>query len=246
MTPKELSEIMNRLEKYYKNFYSGLDKKEVFAAWYDMFRDDDAGEMMKASVIYIRTNAYPPTVAGIANIMSENRLAGQMTEMEAWNRIRKAIDNANDRPNAAEAYAKLPPLLKKLVCDPNRLRTWYRCDDNTLEGVVASNIQRSYRELARREVVYNALPGQLQAEQSWRVEGPKEQTALPEPHQMEKTISQVVEEANARSAEHGMIMTDELRRKHASRLDGFFTPMTEAEKKLIEKRETEKAERYLK
>ena len=42
MTPKELSEIMNRLEKYYKNFYSGLDKKEVFAAWYDMFRDDDA------------------------------------------------------------------------------------------------------------------------------------------------------------------------------------------------------------
>ena len=29
MTPAELADIMDHLEKYYKNFYSGLDKKEA-------------------------------------------------------------------------------------------------------------------------------------------------------------------------------------------------------------------------
>lgn len=234
MTPKELADIMDHLEKYYKNFYSGLDKKEVFAAWYEMFRDDDFAEMKKAAFIYIRTNTYPPTVAGIANIMSENRIAGQMTEMEAWNKIRKAIDDSDGRNQSIEAFSKLPPLLQKLVCDPSRLRVWYHCDDNTLEGVIASNIQRSYRELAKREVIYNALPKQLQPDQSWRVETPSQ--VLPEP-EIEKTISQVVDEANVKAAEHGMTMTNELREKHSSRLDSFFAPITKDEKRIIERRE---------
>ena len=242
----ELATVLERLEEFYKGFYFGTEKERVLNAWYPMFRDDDAREVNRAAIAYICTDRHQPTVAGIKTIMAENRMAGQMTEMQAWGKIRRAIDDANGRAEAARAYAKLPTILQKLVSDPNRLRSWRVCSDDTLEGVIASNIQRSYRELAKREAIFYAIPGQLQAEQSWRVEGPKEQIALPEQNQMDKSISQVIEEANARSAEHGMVMTDELRQKHASRLDGFFAPMTAQEKKLIEKREEEKAERYLK
>lgn len=244
MLKKELITVLERLEEYYRNFYYGSDKERVLNAWYPMFRDDEAGEVNRAAITYICTEKYAPSVAGIKTIMAENRMAGQMTEMEAWNQIRKAIDAANGRTQAAEAYAKLPPILRKLVCEPNRLRVWFRCDDNTLEGVIASNIQRSYRELAKREAVYYAIPGQLQSEQEWRVKGPKEVTALPEP-EITKTISQVVEEANTKAAEH-RTLTDELRKKHASGLDAFLAPMSKDEKRIVERREDKKAERFLK
>lgn len=243
MTENELILVLNRLEEYYKGFYAGTDKQRVLNAWFPMFRDDDPAEVNRAVVVYICTEKFAPTVAGIKTIMAENRMAGQMTEMQAWNKIRKAIDKASDRNSAYEAFMALPQILRGLVAEPSRLRTWRACSDDTLEGVIASNIQRSYREQAKREAVFYAIPGQLQAEQTWRVTAP-EQAALPEP-EIEKTITQVVEEANTRAAEH-RTGADELREKHSGRLDAFLSPMTTEEKKIVEKREDKRAERFLK
>ena len=69
--------------------------------------------------------------------------------------------------------------MKRVVVSPSQLITWRKIDEATFEGVIASNVQRSYRELARREAVYYAIPGQLQAEQQWRIEAPEEEKALP-------------------------------------------------------------------
>ena len=180
MTADEMIKVLERLEEYYKNFYAGADKDKVFKAWYRMFADDDFDEVKRAVVAYICTETFAPTVAGIKTIMAENRMAGQMTEMEAWQAICDAVDYSTNREEARKHYDALPSLLKKLVVSPSRLIAWRRLDENTFEGVIASNVQRSYRELARREAVYYAIPGQLQAEQQWRIEGPKDQLALPE------------------------------------------------------------------
>lgn len=188
MTPKELSAVMDRLEKYYRNYYAGTDKKEVFAAWFEMFKDDDAAEVNRAVVAYICTNTFPPTVAGIKTLMAENRMAGQMTEMQAWQKIRDAVDFSTNRDEARKQYDQLSPLLKKLAGSPSQLISWRKVNEDTFEGVIASNVQRSYRELARREAVFYAIPGQLQAEQTWRVEGPKEQAALPEAEKPKKLL----------------------------------------------------------
>ena len=188
MTPKELSAVMDRLEKYYRNYYAGTDKKEVFAAWFEMFKDDDAAEVNRAVVAYICTNTFPPTVAGIKTLMAENRMAGQMTEMQAWQKIRDAVDFSTNRDEARKQYDQLSPLLKKLAGSPSQLISWRKVNEDTFEGVIASNVQRSYRELARREAVFYAIPGQLQAEQAWRVEGPKEQAALPEAEKPKKLL----------------------------------------------------------
>ena len=188
MTPKELSAVMDRLEKYYRNYYAGADKKEVFAAWFEMFKDDDAAEVNRAVVAYICTNTFPPTVAGIKTLMAENRMAGQMTEMQAWQKIRDAVDFSTNRDEARKQYDQLSPLLKKLAGSPSQLISWRKVNEDTFEGVIASNVQRSYRELARREAVFYAIPGQLQAEQTWRVEGPKEQAALPEAEKPKKLL----------------------------------------------------------
>lgn len=231
MTPKELSEIMNRLEKYYKNFYSGMDKIEVFAAWFDMFKGDDAKEVQNAAIAYICTNTYPPTVAGIKAIMAENRMAGQMTELQAWGKIREAVKNAGDRYTAAEAFGKLPPILQKLVDSPIRLRDWRQCSDDTLEGVIASNIQRSYRELAKREAVWYAIPGQLQAEQGWRVDAPTV-VSLPEPPKQlthDERFAKMDEDAKAYREKYLDPQTDNL----AEKVSAFKAPFTDNELKMM-------------
>ena len=182
MTEQELIRVMERLEQYYKTFYSGTNKQEVFSAWYPMFQDDDADEVNRAVVAYICTEKFAPTVAGIKTLMAENRMAGQMTEIEAWGRIRDAVDYSTSRPEAQKQYDKLPKLLQKIAGSASQLVAWRKVSEDTFEGVIASNVQRSYRELARRQAVYYAIPGQLRLEQQWRVEGPKESglVSLPE------------------------------------------------------------------
>lgn len=205
MTPKELSAVMDRLEKYYRNYYAGTDKKEVFAAWFEMFKDDDAAEVNRAVVAYICTNTFPPTVAGIKTLMAENRMAGQMTEMQAWQKIRDAVDFSTNRDEARKQYDQLSPILKKLAGSPSQLISWRKVNEDTFEGVIASNVQRSYRELARREAVFYAIPGQLQAEQTWRVEGPKEQAALPEAEKPKKLLYEKPEWMIRREEEAGKV-----------------------------------------
>ena len=242
MTKNEMIAVLERLEEYYRNFYSGIEKERVFNSWYPMFRDDPAGLVNRAVMVYICTEKFAPTVSGIKMAMAEITMAGQMTEIQAWQKIREAIDNATSRSEARTQYAGLSPLLQKLVGSPTQLVSWRRVSEDTLEGVIASNVQRSYRELARREAVYYAIPGQLQAEQTWRIEGPKEELSLPglvEP----KTVDQILDEANRAAAEHGMTMTDDLKRKNAARVDAFLKPVTKAEEKALEFRDQQRIER---
>lgn len=231
MQKKELIKVLERLEEYYRNFYAGTDKERVLNAWYPMFQDDPADEVNRAVVVYICTEKFAPTVSGIKNIMTENRMAGQMTEMQAWGKIRDAIKKAGDRYTAAEAFTALPSILQKLVDTPNRLRDWRQCSDDTLEGVIASNVQRSYRELAKREAVFYAIPGQLQAEQTWRVDAP-EQTALPEPPKQmthDERFAKMDEDAKAYREKYGEVPTSDLTEK----VSAFKAPFTDTELKMM-------------
>ena len=214
MKKTEMITVLERLEEYYRNFDNGTDKERVLNV-----------------VVYICTEKFAPTVSGIKNIMAENRMAGQMTEMQAWSKIRDAIKKAGDRYTAAEAFGKLPAILQKLVDTPNRLRDWRQCSDDTLEGVIASNVQRSYRELAKREAVWFAIPGQLQVEQGWRVDAP-EQTALPEPPKQlshDERFAKMDEDAKAFREKYLDPQTESL----AEKVSAFKAPFTDNELKMM-------------
>lgn len=233
MTKEEMIAVLERLEEYYRNFYGGTDKERVLNAWYPMFQDDPAEEVTRAVVGYICTEKYAPTVSGIKTIMAENRMAGQMTEIQAWGRIRKAIDKADDRYSAAEEFAKLPAILKKLVSDPSQLRAWRKCSDDTIEGVIASNVQRSYRDLAKREAVWYAIPGQLQHEQTWRVDDYLGQISLPEPIKQlthEERFERMDQDAKAYREKYITQTGQDLSEK----VDAFRQPMKDAELKMFE------------
>lgn len=83
-----------------------------------------------------------------------------MTEMEAWELVRKA--SANGIYNAASEFAKLPATIQKVIGDASVLREYAVTDIETLNSVIASNFQRSYRARAEYEREWLKLPAEVQ------------------------------------------------------------------------------------
>lgn len=182
MNAEEITKVLDLLESAYgvKKFYADTDKRKVIHLWSVLFREDEATEVNRAVVDCISTLQFAPTIADIKMRMAEAKMSGQPTEMEAWAMVRDAVNRSSSRQSATEAFNELPPAIRRCCATPTQLCLWYKLNDEQLETVVASNFQRSYRELARDRIHYYALPNQLQAQQAWRIEAP-EQTALPEP-----------------------------------------------------------------
>ena len=231
ITQKDINTIMDLLVSAYGDKAYPTDPKQmakVSNLWTVMFQDDEPREVLLAVKNCIATQQFPPKIADIKGRIAQSRMAGQMTEMEAWQKIREAVDKASGRTDANNAFTNLPAILKKVVGSPSQLRAWNACSIDTFEGVIASNVQRSYRELARREATYYALPKDLQTEQSWMVDAPKEVTMLPEPKpqkSIDERHAEMDEEAREFRKTHGI----EENKSYSDRVADFQKPMTKEE-----------------
>lgn len=242
MTINEIQIALRILNANYgREFYRDMDETDVIKEWAAQFGKDDPNEVMQAIQNCISTFSYRPVIADIRRRMAKNRTKGQMTEMQAFQAVKDAMRKSTNRENSVAAFNNMPPILRKLVGRASQLRDWQNISDESFETVIASQIMRSYRTLAEQEADYYALPAQLQTMEPWRIEAP-EPEALPEP-EITKTVDQIIDEANQGAAEHGMVMTDDLKRKNAARVDAFLKPVTKDEEKALEFRDQQRLER---
>lgn len=182
ITKENIADMMDLLVAAYgdKAFPQEPQKMaKVVNLWTVMFEHDDPREVLVAVKDCIATLQFPPKIADIKSRISQNRLEGQMTEMEAWSVIRKAVEESNSREKAEEIYNALPKIIQRTVGSASQLRGWRVVEDDQFETVVASNCQRTYRQLAQREAGFHALPPDIQQAEQWRVAGPQT-IALPE------------------------------------------------------------------
>ena len=204
MTLQDIGVMLEILEANYgQKYYDGVNKDNVTKLWTAMFRNDDPRLVMQGVQNCINTMAYKPTIADIRRRMAQSKLSGQMTELEAFQAVSRAVDAADSRDAAVRAYTELTPLLRKLVGNPEQLRSWRAVGEESFQTVVMSQIVRSYRELAQREADYYALPAHLQQSEQWRIDSPS-LDGLPAP-KAPKTVDEIVEEAN-RIAEPGDVV----------------------------------------
>ena len=232
MTIQEIGMMLDILEANYgQKFYDGVSKENVIKLWNVCFRDDDPRLVMQGVQNCVNTMSYKPTIADIRKRMAQAKIGGQMTPTEAFQEIAKAVDKVFDRESATKEFNSLSPIVRKVVGFPSQLTSWSRVSEEAFQTVIMSAIRESYKELAQREFDYHALPKKLQEVEKWRISAP-EQEALPEPKQ-DKSIADIMREANEQAAMHGMQMTQELLEKHARRVNDFQKPMTDDEKKKI-------------
>lgn len=164
MTYDETLKIFAVLKANYSNFFknmSRIDAEAQVSLWAEMFADTPYEMVGLAVKTFIATDVegYPPNVGRIKRELMRLTEKEQMTEQEAVSLILKATRNGLYR--AKEEYEKLPPVLQRLVGSPEQIRAWARMPADELQTVVASNLMRSYRAIAKKEEEYQALPSSI-------------------------------------------------------------------------------------
>lgn len=165
MTKKEMAEIIAIMQANYPDDFRGMSDAAMngkINLWFMQFRDDDYKEVLTAVMAHIATdtNRFMPPVGVIKAKLVEIRQPEEMTEIEAWNMVRKAMRVHSW--DAKEEFDKLPPVLQRLVGSPSQLQEWAQMDTDAVASVVASNFQRSYRARAAKEREFLALPSAVQ------------------------------------------------------------------------------------
>ena len=174
MTREETLAIMSVLKAAYPNYYRDMNRKDAEAVvdlWATMFTDEPA-ELVAMSVkafIATDTKGFPPHIGAIKEAIGKLLQPDLLTEQEAWALVSKACRNA--AYNADSEFRKLPEDLKRIVGSPNQLRAWALMDEDTVQSVVASNFQRSYKAIAAKQKEQAALPWGLQQKMQTLAEG---------------------------------------------------------------------------
>lgn len=188
MKPYEIGIIMDILEAAYPQFYKSqndTDKKKAMALWAEMFRDDDVAIVAAAVKSLIETDekGFPPHIGSVKAKIRLITGSDEMTELEAWNLVSKAIRNSGYE--AKEEFDKLPANIRRLVGSPNQLREWAMMDADTVQSVIGSNFQRSYKVVAQREKEIAKLPTEVKnlignLAESKKMDAPKQKKELPD------------------------------------------------------------------
>lgn len=165
MTRQETGIIMDILTTAYPAFYNGRnapDMRMTVNLWAEMFAEDDVKNVAAAVKALIATDdkGFPPHIGAVKGWIRQISNPDEMTEQEAWALISKALRDGYY--NAEAEFAKLPPLVQDVVHDPRQLREWSMMDESTVQSVVASNVQRSFRAKAQSRRDFEALPKDVQ------------------------------------------------------------------------------------
>lgn len=164
MTREETLTVLAVLKAAYPSFYKDMKRDEaeqIVRLWTEMFADEPARLVASAVKAHIATDekGFPPHIGAIKTAIRKLTQPDEMTEMEAWGLVRHAIGNGIY--GAAKEFEKLPKLIQRIVGSPGQLREWAVMDEETLNSVVASNFQRSYRMRAESEREFMALPSEI-------------------------------------------------------------------------------------
>ena len=164
MTLEETGAIMSLLNVAFPKFYynqNETQKGQALKLWASLFSDDDFNLVTAAVKSLIVANKFPPTISEVKDKMAFLLNPDEVTEMEAWNMVKKAVINL-DRFNPGKEFDRLPAIVQRLLGSSNTLVEYSMQDDETF-SVTASNFMRSYKARRRSEREYEALPDDVKA-----------------------------------------------------------------------------------
>lgn len=161
MTKREVAELMTVMQANYPDSFRGQSDEVVgakIALWYDFFRDYPKEVVYAAARAFMAndTKGFMPNVGQLNDYIHKLTNADTMTEGEAWGYVAKALRNS--AYNSAEEFAKLPERIQRLVGSHNQLREWALMDSGTVQSVVSSHFQRTFRSRQASDREYEKLP----------------------------------------------------------------------------------------
>ena len=164
MTKEETGKILAVINAYYPYFFKEMNaegKRAIIELWARQFADYDYAMVNAALDAYIAVdeNNRAPNVGVLKSLIRKMTQPEEMTEQEAWEKVANALRNSGY--NSVSEFEKLPEPIKRVVGSPNQLKEWSQMDSDTLQSVVASNFQRSYRARTKSDKEYMAIPASV-------------------------------------------------------------------------------------
>ena len=154
---KKLLEI---LKMSYPSSYKSMTSEEASRTvdlYAEMFAEYEEIIVAQALKNYVRANQYPPTIAGI--IEQINMLSSELTPVDLWNELHKAVRNCGYR--VREAYAELPDPVRRWVGSPGSLREIAFCDSAIVATVIRGEFLKSIGDVIKSEQARRGLSGEV-------------------------------------------------------------------------------------
>lgn len=166
MTKREVAELMTVLQANYPDSFKGQSDAVVsvkITLWHDFFKDLPKEIVSAAAKAFMATDTsgFMPNVGQISEQIRKLKEPQEMTAMEAWSIVAKALRNSTY--GFLEEYEKLPPNIQRVVGRPEQLKEWGAMDQEVVQSVVSSNFQKSFNARAKSDKEYEKLPGEVKA-----------------------------------------------------------------------------------
>lgn len=183
-----------------------IPDQDAFNIWYELLKDLSYKQANIAIQKYMLTERFPPTIADIRAKASEvvERPIEEMSELEAWSIVRKAIRNSGY--NAVEEFNRLPEVCQIAVGSAENLHEWSQMESEQVATVEQSHFIRNFRAAAKRLSEDRKLPDSIRNLIS-------EMRRDNEQLEYKNTIVAEIEEQPAKVAEERKEMSEETRKK---------------------------------
>ena len=144
MTEKQFYQIVQGLKAVYADPKYIADEFAM-SVWYDLLKDLPYDIATMAVQRYMQTETYPPKPADIRRHAQEitSPVSEDMSEIEAWGLVRKAINNGIY--GADKEFARLPKIIQDTLGSPARIREMASLDTSEVETIEQSHFIRNYR-----------------------------------------------------------------------------------------------------
>lgn len=162
MTREETQMLIASIKAVYPNFKIAPEELTFTVnAWHTMLEEYPYEGIQAAFKIYVKTNntGFAPSVSQLINAMYQPKENNQLSEGEAWAMVKRAIQDGCY--HAGERYNELPPMIQRAVGSPNMISQWAQTDSDTVNTVIMSNFQRTYRTLLQKQSFNDKVPETL-------------------------------------------------------------------------------------
>lgn len=160
MTKDEFKLIVKGMKAIYADPKFIADKT-AFDMWYALLQDIPYDICTMATQAYMQSERFVPTPADIRKYANQitSPLTNDMSEIEAWGMVRKAISNGYY--HSEQEFKKLPKLIQETLGSHERLREMSQLDLSDVETVEQSHFVRNYRAKLEQHKNKMQLGGEL-------------------------------------------------------------------------------------
>ena len=164
MKKSETVDCITYLSAAYPGAYKRFTEQKfetLIAVWYNTFSEYPVEMVMVGIQGYISTDTsgFPPSPGQVMKIIHNLTRQQEMTSMEAWSLVKKAVNSARDKYE--EVFDNLPPLIKKVIGGHHQLMSWGNVREEEFETVIQSNFMRAYEAEKKRQNQIEMIPERI-------------------------------------------------------------------------------------